>query len=56
MPIYEYKCTVCNNVVEQRRPIAEMDREDKCSCLDCTGTLKKSLLVGHVISNNVPNN
>lgn len=55
MPIYSYECPVCKAKVDQMRAISDMDKEEECPDDNCTGTLKKLLLVGNVISKNVPN-
>lgn len=54
MAFYDYKCTVCNKVTTQRRPIKDMDLVKPCSESNCTGFLEKILQVGSVISKNVP--
>lgn len=38
MPIYEYECGSCHNVIEVTQSISE---EPLTSCPDCSGTLKK---------------
>ena len=42
MPIYEYECTSCHNVLEVFQRISE---EPLCSCPDCSGSLKKLVSV-----------
>jgi len=31
MPTYEYRCMLCNEVTEAKRPIEERDTETKCA-------------------------
>ena len=38
MPIYEYECTACHNIIEV---FQRMTEEPLCSCPDCSGSLKK---------------
>lgn len=38
MPIYEYECGSCHNVIEVTQSISE---EPLTTCPDCSGTLKK---------------
>lgn len=42
MPIYEYECTSCHNVLEVFQRISE---EPLCSCPACSGSLKKLVSV-----------
>ncbi len=38
MPIYEYECTACHNVIEA---FQRMTEDPLCTCPDCSGSLKK---------------
>jgi len=38
MPIYEYECTACHNVIEV---FQRMTEDPLCTCPDCSGPLKK---------------
>ena len=38
MPIYEYECTTCHNIIEA---FQQMTEEPLCTCPDCSGSLKK---------------
>ncbi len=38
MPIYEYECTACHNVIEA---FQRMTEAPLCTCPDCSGSLKK---------------
>ena len=42
MPIYEYECTTCHNVLEVIQRISE---QPLCSCPECSGSLKKLVSV-----------
>jgi putative FmdB family regulatory protein len=55
MPIYLYECPICKLKANQRRSIADMEKEEACPDDNCSGKLKKLLTVGSVIrSPNVP--
>ncbi len=38
MPIYEYECSACHNVIEV---FQRMTEDPLCTCPDCSGSLKK---------------
>lgn len=54
MPIYDYKCDTCGRHTEEKRTFSEMNTTKVCRTEGCNGVRVKELLVGKVISNNVP--